>query len=209
MVGAGDHPELAWPPTYPPPAFRGYGRVGHRREVAGVGDEGLAVAPKACRKRNAGRAGPLWPKPDCVGGRHRPRGGHNCRRPRAWRARLTTSSSSRPARRCADRRSRRALCPQSRSKISKFQVERALADWRSWLRYRKPAVVKRTGPRQRLAVDEISHSRRLHQFCSPFARGHLEEIAEHIVVADLRTINTCESAVARLHRRDTRREASR
>ena len=55
--------------------------------------------------------------------------------------------------------------------------------------------------RQRLAMDEGRIQRRGHQFVAVLRR-HLDEIAEHVVVADLQALDAGIFGVTRLHRGD-------
>ena len=63
------------------------------------------------------------------------------------------------------------------------------------------AVVKRTCPAKRLAMDEGRVQRRRHQLVAVL-RGDLDEIAEHVVVADFEALDGGRLGVARLHRGD-------
>ncbi len=56
-------------------------------------------------------------------------------------------------------------------------------------------------PRECLAVNERRVQRRGHQSVAVL-RGDLDEISEHVVVANLETLHACVVGVARLHRRD-------
>ena len=131
----------------------------------------------------------------------RPRAAHNCRRPRAWRAR-SRHRAAQGMRGGAQIVARGQRPAHSRSKISSSSSSArspALAILASSLAELRRGEAHLA--RQGLAVDEGRVQRRRHQLVAVLRR-HLDEIAEHVVVPDLQALDAAVVGVARLHRGD-------